>query len=133
MKTKTFTFIVGLIFLLVGILGFILEPNRGLLLGIFAVDAVHNWIHVIVGAAGIIATLTLKSRLYSQILAIVYLIIGVAGFIPGAIDSHGMLFGFLHVNTADNILHLVVGAIAAYFGFAQQRSPWKVFSRPLRG
>jgi hypothetical protein len=134
MTTKTFTFIVGLIFLLVGIMGLILEPRRGLLLGIFAVDTLHNWIHVIIGAAGIIATLTLRSRLYSQALGILYLILGVAGFIPAAVDSHGMLFGVLHVNTADNILHLVVGAVAAYFGFAQQtRSPWKIFTKPLRG
>jgi hypothetical protein len=33
-----------------------------------------------------------------------------------------MLLGLFHVNVADNVLHLVVGAAAAYLGFAPQFS-----------
>jgi hypothetical protein len=33
-----------------------------------------------------------------------------------------MLFGLFHVNLADNLLHLLVGATAAYLWFAPQFS-----------
>jgi hypothetical protein len=102
-------------FLIIGVLGFVLEPRGGLLLGIFAVDAVHNAVHIIVGVLGILGS-SRWPRLYCEVLGIVYLLIGILGFVPGAMQGH-MLLGLLHVNTADNILHLVVGAAAAYVGF----------------
>jgi hypothetical protein len=115
------TLVYGLVFLLAGILGFILNPTGGLLLGILAVNSIHNLIHLVAGILGIAAAFTGRSRLYCQALGIFYLLLFVLSLIPG-LTQDGMLLGLVHINLADNILHLVGGAVAAYFGFAPQYS-----------
>ncbi|HEU4391841.1 MAG TPA: DUF4383 domain-containing protein [Blastocatellia bacterium] len=107
--------LISLAFLAAGILGFVQNPRGGLLLGMFAVDQNHNLIHLVTGAVGLLAGATGRSRLYCQAVGVVYLIVALLGLIP-SLGGH-MLFGALHVNSADNILHLVVGIVAAYFGF----------------
>ncbi|GER82062.1 MAG: DUF4383 domain-containing protein [Thermogemmatispora sp.] len=113
---RGFALVIGIVFLLVGILGFILNPTEGALLGIFAVNIEHNLIHLLVGILGIAAAFTGWPRLYAQILGIVYLLVGILGFIPG-LAPDGMLLGLVHINLADNLLHLIVGAAAAIVGF----------------
>jgi len=123
--TRTFALVAGIIFLAVGVLGFIpgVTTGAGLLLGIFAVDAVHNLIHLLVGALGVAAYYRERyARLYCQGLGIVYLLVGILGFIPALLFGDNLLLGLFSVNLADNLLHLVVGALAAYLGFAPQFS-----------
>ncbi len=112
----------GIAFLAVGILGFILNPTEGALLGVFAVNAVHNLVHVLFGILGLAAAYAGWSRPYCQGVGAIYLLLGVLGFVPGLYGGNGMLLGLVHTNPADNLLHLVLGGIAAYFGFASQRS-----------
>ncbi len=113
---RTFALAVGIVFILIGILGFILDPMGGSLLNIFAVNIAHNLIHVLVGVLGIVAAYTGWSRLYARGLGIVYLLVGILAFIPGLAPSD-MLLGLVHINLADNLLHLVVGGAALYLGF----------------
>jgi hypothetical protein len=124
--TRTFALVAGIVFLVVGILGFIPLFRFGAedyLLGIFAVDAVHNLIYLLVGILGIAAYYWERyARLYCQGLGILYLLVGILGFIPALLFGDNMLLGLFHVNVADNLLHLAVGAIAAYLGFAPQFS-----------
>jgi hypothetical protein len=121
---KTFAGIIGGVFLAVGLLGLILNPTGGLLLGTFAVDLLHNIVHLVVGLAGLGAWYLglVESRIFNKVLGVVYLVLGVLGFIPPLFDD-GQFLGILHLNNADNILHLVVGAIAAYFGFSGAYRP----------
>ena len=121
---KTFAGIIGGVFLAVGLLGLILNPTGGLLLGTFAVDLLHNIVHLVVGLAGLGAWYLglVESRIFNKVLGVVYLVLGVLGFIPPLFDD-GLFLGILHLNNADNILHLVVGAIAAYFGFSSAYRP----------
>jgi uncharacterized protein DUF4383 len=118
---RTFALVVGIVFLAVGLLGLILHPNGGLLLNLFAVDLLHNLIHLAVGAAGLAVYLMGwgESRMYSQIVGVAYLLLGLLGFISPLI-TQGMLLGLIHVNTADNLLHLIVGGIGAYVGFSPE-------------
>jgi uncharacterized membrane protein YtjA (UPF0391 family) len=118
---RIITIVYGIVFLVAGILGFILNPTGGLLLGILAVNLPHNLIHTAVGVLGLAAAYTGRSRLYCQALGIFYLLLFVLSLIPG-LTQEGMLLGLVHINLADNILHLVGGAVAAYFGFAPQYS-----------
>lgn len=37
---------------------------------------------------------------------VVFLFIGILGFVPAATPANGMLLGIFHVNTAHNIVHL---------------------------
>jgi hypothetical protein len=104
----------GIILLAVGILGFIpgIVTPSGLLLGIFSVDTLHNLIHIVSGVIGIASAGSLKgSKLYFKIFGIVYGIVTILGFIGG-----GMVLGMM-MNTADNILHLVITAFSLYYGF----------------
>jgi uncharacterized membrane protein YtjA (UPF0391 family) len=111
---RIITIVYGIVFLVAGILGFILNPTGGLLLGILAVNLPHNLIHTAVGVLGLAAAYTGRSRLYCQALGIFYLLLFVLSLIPG-LTQEGMLLGLVHIN-------LVGGAVAAYFGFAPQYS-----------
>jgi hypothetical protein len=113
---RTFALVLGVVLLLVGILGFVLVPDNGLLLGIFAVNPAHNAIHVLTGILGIAAAYGGWARTFCQAFGIVYLLVAVLGFV--AVDANGMLLGLVHINMADNLLHLAIGASSAYFGFA---------------
>jgi hypothetical protein len=113
---RTFALVLGVVLLLVGILGFVLVPDHGLLLGIFAVNPAHNAIHVLTGILGIAAAYGGWARTFCQAFGIVYLLVAALGFV--AVDAQGMLLGLIHTNMADNILHLLIGVPSAYFGFA---------------
>ena len=112
---KTFTMILGVVLLLVGILGFVLVPNDGLLLGIFAANTTHHVIHLASGILGIAAATMGWSRTFCQIFGPVYLLVGVLGLVM--VGNDGMLLGMVHVNMADHFLHFAIGGSATYFGF----------------
>ena len=82
----------------------------------FDVDLVHNLVHLVTGIAGLAAAFTGWSRRFNQIFGIIYIIVGIAGLIP-ALYFDGRLLGLMHINAADNVLHLVVGVVAAAVGF----------------
>lgn len=110
---------VGGVFLLAGVLGFVpgvtsdygslrfAGPKSGaLLLGIFQVSVLHNLVHLVFGAAGLV-----MARTHRQ--ARNFLIYG--GVIYLALWLYGLLIGdetpanFIPENNADNWLHLVLG------------------------
>jgi hypothetical protein len=119
--TRTFALVIGLLFLLLGILGFVpsVTVDGEYLFGIFAVDAVHNLVYLLIGALGVAAYYWDRARLYCQVLGVFLLLIGIMGFIPALVFDEKLL-GIFAVNLADNVLHLVVGAVAAYLGLAPQ-------------
>jgi hypothetical protein len=52
-------------------------------------------------------------RLWGKIFGLVYLAVAILGFvIPG-----GDIFGLIHVNMPDNLLHLALAAVFLYVGF----------------
>jgi hypothetical protein len=107
--------VIGVVFLVIGILGLLFDTTGGNLLG-FDVDLVHNLVHLLTGILGIAAAMTGWSRRFNQIFGIIYLLIGLAGLIP-AFYFGDRLLGLMHVNAADNVLHLVVGIVATGVGF----------------
>ena len=75
----------GVVFILVGILGFIpaFTPD-GHLLGIFAVNGVHNAIHLLSGIAALALSRTHKNaRLYFQVFGVVYGLVTLLGLFYG--------------------------------------------------
>jgi hypothetical protein len=121
---KNLAILFGAIFLLVGILGFFpaltpaVEGGERHLLGIFEVDTVHNIVHVLSGAAALIAGLTSArySRLYFKIFGAVYALVTLVGMVSGS------ALGLFHVNAADNILHLVLAIALLAIGFGTPQS-----------
>lgn len=118
---KTFALVLGVVMLLIGILGYVMNPTGGHLLGIFAVNGPHNMIHLATGIAGIAAGFMGWSRLFCQAFGVIYLLVAVLGFV--ATDGSGMLLGMVHNNMADNLLHLVIGSAAAFVGFVADKAP----------
>jgi hypothetical protein len=100
----------GVVFIVIGVLGFVpsLAPD-GSLFGVFSFDAMLCAIYLVSGA---LALLSAWSSVGHARLYFVYAIITVVGFIQG--DT---VFGLLTVNTADNVLHLVIAAVALWAGF----------------
>ncbi|GCE07989.1 DUF4383 domain-containing protein [Dictyobacter aurantiacus] len=117
---KTIALVFGIVFLLIGILGFVpaLTPG-GALLGLFMVNGVHSVVHLLFGVLGIAAAFTGMGRLYNRASGIIYLLIAILGFIPG-LAPNGMLLGLVMINLADNFLHIVIGVVLTLVGFALQ-------------
>ena len=111
---KTLSWVFGIVLTLVGVLGFVpgLTTND-MLLGIFMVGGLHNLIHLVTGLAALAAAMGYFSpKMYFQIFGVVYGIVTVVGFVQG--DT---VLGLIMVNMADNLLHLVIAAVALYAGF----------------
>src|SRR5438270_13649511 len=109
----------GVIYLAVGILGFLpflggsFTLTNTKLLGIFQINLLHNLVHVVIGIAGLAAaSSTANSRTYGQIVGVLLLLLGVIG-----VFSANPL-GLVYLGGLDIALHLVSGAVLAYFGFA---------------
>ena len=110
----------GIVFVLIGILGFVpaFTPT-GNLLGLFEVNALHNIIHIISGIAALILASS-APKTYFKIFGIVYLIVTVVGFIQGT-----TVLGLIGVNLFDNLLHLVITVAALSIGFSKMDSSMK--------
>ena len=114
-----FALIVGAVFLLVGVLGFIpgittnysdmtFASHEGdtSLLGLFDVNILHNVVHILFGLAGLAAARTASvARTYLLGGGAVYLVVWLYGIL---IDRDAGI-NILNVNAADNVLHLALG------------------------
>ena len=120
MTTKTAALIIGLIFIAVGIVGFIDNPIVGNSdAAIFHADTVHNTVHIVSGALFLLVALAAPGSAagFLKLFGIVYLVIGVIGFIQYGTAGMGKVLGFLHVNGADNYLHVALGIVIFLAGF----------------
>ncbi|CAN3129971.1 DUF4383 domain-containing protein [Mycobacterium sp. smrl_JER01] len=115
--------IVGAVFLVVGVAGFIpgITTNYGeltfaghhsgaMLLGIFAVSVLHNIVHLLFGVAGIALARTFSAaRMYLIAGGAIYALL----WVYGMVIDHDSSANFIPVNTADDWLHfgLAVGMI----------------------
>lgn len=108
--------VAGILFIGAGILGFvpgITVDNH--LFGIFMVDTVHNFVHIISGAIALYAGRTSEhaARKFFQIFGVVYALVTLLGLFY--LDRP--LLGIMAHNTADVVLHAAIAAVSLYFGF----------------
>ncbi|MFD3504997.1 DUF4383 domain-containing protein [Streptomyces sp. NPDC058676] len=111
--------LVGAVFLLVGILGFIpgittdydamefaSHESGAELIGVFQVSILHNLVHLAFGVAGLAMSRTAAAaRTYLLAGGAVYLVLWLYGLIVG----HESDANFVPLNTADDWLHFVLG------------------------
>ncbi len=126
---------VGVVFLLVGIGGFIPgvttnyeqlsfagHHSTALLLGIFMVSILHNIVHLLFGVAGLVLARTPRGAVgYLIGGGVIYLVL----WLYGLVIDHDSAANFVPVNTADNWLHLGlgIGMIALGAGVAAAARP----------
>ena len=108
---QTLCKVLGIVFILVGLLGFAV-PN---MLG-FHLTPIHNVIHILTGILACyfgFAASHDAARTFSIVFGVVYLLLGVLGFVaPGivaAVIGHPMPNG--NDLAPDNIFHVVVGLV----------------------
>jgi len=123
MNTKTASIIIGIIFIAVGLLGFISNPIVGASHdAIFHADSVHNMVHIISGVLFLVFAFAAPAHagLFLKVFGIVYLGLGILGL--ATIGDSGMikLLGFLPVNGADNYLHIGLGMVILLAGLLPQ-------------
>jgi hypothetical protein len=123
--------VVGAVFLLVGILGFIPgatteydqmsfagHDSGAMLLGIFQVSVLHNIVHLLFGVAGLAMARSVGgARAYLVGGGVIYL----ALWIYGMVVDRASTANFVPMNTADNWLHLVLGAGMIAIGILASR------------
>ncbi len=111
----------GVVFLIVGFLGFVLPNFLGLHL-----SGVHNFIHLISAALALyfgFAASPGNARAFSLIFGAIYALLGVLGFIVPAVVTSLLQAheapGGPHTLAADSNFHLIVGAVFLIAGFAR--------------
>ncbi len=112
---KNIMYVIGVVFVLLGLLGFVNDP----ILGIFEVDTVHNLIHLATGILALIFTAQgeAQGRKFFLIFGVVYALVTILGFLGG--DS---VLGITVVNGADNVLHLLVTVVFLVIGLKKPAS-----------
>jgi len=116
---RAFVYIIGIIFLIIGIAGFV--PN--LIVGehlatVFHVNTWLNTLHVASGVLAFIAGFSSRSvvRLYYQIFGVLYAVLAVLGFIYGERD----ILGFLASNGPDTWFHVIIAIACLILGYGSR-------------
>ena len=142
MAVRYFALIAGILYIGAGVLGFVpgaVQPaaegapelsvasGYGYLFGLFAVNIVHNVIHLGIGVLGLAAYFqgATWARQFARGLAIVYGVLAVIGLIPALSTTFGLAPLFGH----DVWLHAATAVVAAYFGFI---APVKAATEPAQ-
>jgi hypothetical protein len=116
---QTASLLVGIVFLVVGVAGFIPgitthygdmsfagHDSMAKLLGIFMVSVLHNIVHLLFGIAGIMfARSAAAARNYLIAGGVIYLVLWIYGLVIDQMSAAN----FVPINTPDNWLHLVLG------------------------
>ena len=108
--TKTSVLVLGIIFIVLGLLGFFNNP----MFGLFAVNTLHNLIHLVTGILAVIFAVNSEgaARKFSQWFGVIYALVAILGFaVPTFMSS------LVNTNAADNWLHVVFALIFLALGF----------------
>ena len=123
MTAKTAAVIFGLIFVAVGLLGFVENPIIGTSPdAIFHADTIHNGVHIASGVLFLLIAMAAPASAGTllKVFGIVYLAVGIVGVVQLGKES-GKVFGMLHVNANDNYLHIALGILIFLAGFIRSR------------
>jgi hypothetical protein len=108
---KTIASLVGVVFILVGICGFVKHDLLGAHL-----SATHNVVHLVSGAVslyfGTKGTLG-QARTFCIVFGIVYGLLGVVGLVMGELNLPGLMLG-----KVDHYIHVLIAVLYLIGGFA---------------
>ncbi len=141
MTIQKFTKIAGILFVAIGVLGFVpgltlfhpagdlsadpAHSHHGMLFGLFPINVLHNLIHIGFGIWALSAAKDAgKSRTFCRANAVIYAMLAVMGLVPGL----NTLFGLVPLYGNDVWLHGLIALSTGYFGFVYHKGP--TFSKP---
>jgi hypothetical protein len=116
---KRVAMIFGLVFILVGLLGFTVPggmqmgdvENAPKLLGLFPVNVLHNLVHVLFGVWGLVAARSFSgAQMYCKLGGFAYLALAVIGIVAPT------TFGLIPIGGNDVLLHTALGVVLAGVG-----------------
>ncbi len=129
MGARYFALICGIVYILLGIFGFIpgmvatpgtggpevvIKTGYGYLLEAFPINVLHNIVHIAVGIWGLVSYRNyIRARNYGRGLAIFYGVLAIMGLLPVL----NTVFGLIPIFGNNVWLHALTAVIAAYFGF----------------
>jgi hypothetical protein len=103
----------GVIFIIVGILGFFPNPLVSYR-GFFEVNTFHNIVHIVSGGILLASPYYNMPVMTLRVFGVIYAIVTFLGFISlGSLEAMGMA-----ANQPDNWLHLVIALVLLWAGFA---------------
>jgi Domain of unknown function (DUF4383) len=120
---QLYALLFGIVLLVVGLVGFIADSSFGTGSGVegsdlivFEVNGWHNIVHILSGLLGLALWRRRDSaRTYALGFGAVYLVVTIWGFITG-----DQVLWLIPVDTADNILHLLIAAAGLAAGLASR-------------
>lgn len=108
----------------------VMSAAYGLLLGIYAINALHNLIHLGFGVGGVLAWRSAEaSRRYWQIAGVILLLLTILGIVPATSTLGGLVPLYGH----DIWLHGLEVLLAFYLGFFFGRTRVPAPSIPATG
>ncbi len=131
MIARRFALVMGVVYLLVGLMGLLgiglsqpadmtmlndlnVTAQSGYLLGLFPVNVLHNIVHLVIGALGVaLSRQTGSARGYARGLAVFYGLLAIMGLIPALNTTLGLIPIFGH----DVWLHALSAIAAGVVGF----------------
>ena len=106
---RTVAAVFGAIYLLVGIVGFVIDSP---LFGLFEVNLLHNIVHILIGAVLLYGSMSYSAAVQAtRGVGAVLVVLGILGFV----SPDG--FGIVPLGGNDIWLHLATGAILLATGF----------------
>ena len=131
MKTSTFALLLGIAYLLAGLMGFVplflvpppidAPPTHftllyGYLLGLFPVNLLASVFHIVIGAWGLSASAGRTNPIrFARSAAVIFGALAILGMLPGM----NTVMGMLPIHGNDVWLHGLTAAMAAWFGWRQ--------------
>jgi len=111
MTARMAAIVIGIVFVVIGLLGFVNNP----VLGLFAVNPIHNVVHIVSGLVLLGGAFSsLGSGMALKIIGVIYAIVAILGFFMMGAD--GMMLG-MAMNPADQWLHVVLAIVILAAGF----------------
>lgn len=133
-QTRYFSLLLGVVYLLIGIIGFIpglyttppvdaphvdVTAGYGYLFGIFPVNVLLNIVHILIGLAGVAAGARFSwARTYCALSFLVFGLLSLMGFMP-TVNTAG---GYAPLFSGDTWLHAATAVAAALFAFVVPES-----------
>ncbi|RPF22520.1 DUF4383 domain-containing protein [Myceligenerans xiligouense] len=119
--------VIGAVYLLVGVAGFFVtgfagfaEHDDGRTLVVFAINPLHNIVHLVIGLLGVTLWVTPGgARTYGWLLAVGY----GAAFVYGLVAVNNPDINLLNINVADNWLHIISAVAGLVIALWPRRRP----------